>query len=442
MENPLVLDKPELNISVTFGQNPIPVVNGMVEADVVLEITPIIPNQDSHPLDMCVVVDCSGSMSHQASRSSNITKIKAVRDGLMSVVHKMAPKDRIRVIGFSDKAFEVLPWTTIEHTKLESVVDQLNKELYPRGCTHFKDALNMAFENGLGDHGSPSLVLLTDGQSSSPHEDHPFMVQFTDKLREKKIPLIIYGTGPDYNKNLLDQLAIRAGNGSLMYHVLSVEALDAHLTSELAFRHGFCLEHVKISVFHALATFWDVYRFIPQEHQLLERNPHNPEQNDADCYVLRHGKGFQNACGFVDHLRGQKFLFRISVPVTDFQEASLFNVEISGNKPGEPPFKHIIPISAFSTLEPSTQEDHPEVTKYKLMVEATKALKEKRYEDGAQIYERMGRPDLAQTMNLLAHAGEDEESTARSMGSFASSVASVVLTQLEVDEILKRGKKS
>ena len=437
MENPIVHDKPEVKIRISLGQHPIPIVHGMVEADVVLEITPVIPERNSAPLDVCVVVDCSGSMNGGASHNSRITKIDAVREGLVNVVRKMGPEDRIRVIGFGDDAFEVLPWTVIGQTELEKVVDQLEKELHHRGSTHFKDALNMSIENGLGDHGSPLIVLLTDGQSSNPQEDHRFMVQFVDELRGKKIPLIIYGTGPDYNKNLLDQLAIRAGNGSLMYHVLSVEDLDAHLTGELAFRHGFCLERVEILVFHALARFTDVYRFIPQEHRLLERNQNNREHGDAGCYILKDGKGFQNSCGSVDHLRGQKFLFRITVPAHDFQETSLFNMEISGNKPGELPFKYTLQVPASCTPNLSTQPIHPEVTKYKLMVEATKAIKERRYEDGVQIYERMGRPDLAQTLVLLSEKGEDEESTSRGTQSFASSASSVVLSQEAIDRYFK-----
>lgn len=272
MSKGIVLSQAELNVSVSLEHNPIHVVDDKVGVNVLLEINPAIPDRHSEPLDICFVVDCSGSMSDHASRKSPIRKIQAVRDALKNMLHKMSPTDRIRVIGFSDDAFIVLPWTLIGTCDIRAVTETLQTELYCRRSTYFAEALKISLDDELGAQGLPVVVLLTDGQSSAPGSDYPFMVSYADKLREKKIPLIIYGTGPDYNLNLLQQLAIRAGNGSLLYHVLSVEDLESHLTGEMAFLHGHCLENVHVSVFNALATFDNVFRFVPQEQQLQERN--------------------------------------------------------------------------------------------------------------------------------------------------------------------------
>lgn len=437
MEKPLVLAKPELNVSVSLSQNPIPIMGGVVSVDVLLEINPVIPTADSIPLDVCVVVDCSGSMNSSASHKTRLSKIDAVRNGLLKIVNKMAPTDRIRVIGFSDNAFEILPWTEIRTADMNSVVHTLETELHARSSTYFKNALEMSLENGLGAHGLPLIVLLTDGQSSNSHVDHPYMVKFVDHLREKKIPIIIYGTGADYNLNLLSQLAIRAGNGSLLYHVLSVEDLESHLTGELAFRHGLCLENVHISVFHSFGAFTGVYRFIPQERELVKRDPSKKDHDDAGCYVEANGRGFENACGSIDHLRGQKFLFHMEVPIMVFRDDCLFNLVIKGNKPGEIPFVHTLRIPAKTTMHPLQCTENPEVQKYKLMVEATKAVKERDYARGAQIYTRMGRADLAQTLVQLSEAGEDEEATSRGTTSFACSTASVVLSAEDIEQFRK-----
>lgn len=443
MEKSLVLVKPELNVSVSLGQNPIPIVDNVAGVDVLLEINPIVPETDSVPLDICVVVDCSGSMNSSASHKTLLSKIDAVRNGLLKIVNKMALTDRIRVIGFSDNAFEIIPWTEIQTADMNNVVHLLETELHARASTYFKDALEMSLENELGAHGLPFIVLLTDGQSSNAHVDHPYMVQFVDQLREKKIPIIIYGTGADYNLNLLSQLAIRAGNGSLLYHVLSVEDLESHLTGELAFRHGLCLENVHISVFHSFGSFSGVYRFIPQERELVKRDPSKRDHDDAGCYVEANGRGFENACGSIDHLRGQKFLFHLEVPNEHLHEDCLFNVVIKGNKPGEAPFTHTLRIIAATTLHPTDSVENPEVLKYKLMVEATKAVHDRDYARGAKIYERMGRADLAQTLIQLSEAGEDAEATLRGSTSFARSTASVVLSAQDVEQLnkMKGGSK-
>lgn len=427
-ENALVLQKPELSLGISFSQYPIPVVHGMVGVDVLLEIRPAIPEKDSPPMDICFVVDCSGSMGDRAGRHAMISKIQAVREALVKMVRKMSDQDRMRVIGFSETAFEIIPWTEISKADIPTIVKTLEEELRHIGSTYFKAALEMSLENDFGKQNLPLLVFLTDGNSSTAQTDHPFLVAFADQLRIRKIPIIVYGTGPDYNLNLLQQFGIRAGNGSLLYHVLSVEDLESHLTGELAFRHGFCLEHVNISVFNALAQFHSVYRFVPQEQKLEKRDSRQTEHNDRGSYISRLGNGFQSDCGSVDHLRGQTFLFHIELPMANVQEDCLFNIEVVGNKPGELPFKYAIRIPAKCTKTVSTEPEHPEVQKFKLMVEATKAIKEQDYARGAEKYTQAGRPDLAQTLVLLTARGEDEESTSRATRSFANSTSSVVLS--------------
>lgn len=424
--------KPELEIVVHLGQNPIPVIDGIVGVDVVLEINPVIPTGDSPPLDLCIVVDCSGSMGDRAGRKAAVTKIEAVRTALTNIVQKMSLHDRIRVIGFSDRAFEILPWKFIDSTNIPRIVRTLDQKLQSDASTFFAGALKMVLDDsGIGMCGLPNVVLLTDGQSSDKVTDHPSMITFVDTLRARKIPLVIYGTGPDYEWSLLQQLAIRAGNGSLLYHVLSVQDLESHLTGELAFRHGLCLEDVTVSVFHAMAKIRDVYRFVPQEFQIQSRNA---KQNLNDVYqnhqsfLYEHGNGFHSACGPVDYQRGQKFLFRVEIPLASFQEDCLFNVTIMGNKPGEPKFQHIIRVPATCSTETTVAPMNKDVELCIQMVAASKAVQEGDIARGAQIYASIGQNDLAQTLVQMVQAGEDDASTTRSTHSVAASAVSTVLT--------------
>ncbi len=429
-----VLLKPELQVTLSLSHNPIPVIDGMVKVDALLEINPMIPQGNSAPIDFCFVADCSGSMNQRASRTTNMRKMDAVRIALVNMVAKMSPSDRIRVIGFSDTAFEILPWTLIGTADLESVSQILYAGLQSRSNTYFSDALKMSLEDGLGTHGSPTVVLLTDGQSSDRITDHSFMVSFADNLREKKIPLIIYGTGDDYNLNLLSQLAVRAGNGSLMYHVMSVEDLEAHLTGEMAFRHGYCLESVYISVFSRRAKFSDVYRFVPQEHQLVARTAEQTEHNDGGSYLLIRGNGFQNACGAIDHIRGQKFLFHLEIPLVSFREDRLLNLVVSGNKPNGPRFSYGMNFPATCTEVASTQTINPEVNKYKKMLEATKAVKAGDIARGAEIYESLGHHDLARTLVQMSQVNDSFEATTRGTVSLAGSALSTILQACQVRE--------
>ena len=434
-DNNIVLSQPELCIAVSLDRNPIPVDDGKVCVNVLLEVNPAIPTQSSKPLDICFVVDCSGSMGGQASRKSQITKIQAVRNALVNLLSKMSPADRIRVIGFSDFAFEILPWTHVGQCDLNAVTKILENELRDRSCTYFAPALKMSLVESVRSTGLPIIVLLTDGQSSSPRTDHPFMVSYADEMRKKQIPLIIYGTGEDYNLNLLQQIAIRAGNGSLLYHVLSVEDLESHLTGEMAFLHGHCLENVHISVSNANAKFTDVYRFVPQEQQLHGQTP-----NDGGSFVSELARGFENACGALDHMRGQKFLFRIELPLAAFRTESLFQIIITGNKPCEIPFRYIAEVPASITTEDvSATPPNAEVDVYLKMVEASKAVQHGNVEKAAEIYDHMGLPDLAHTLRQIQGAGESEEATSRGTESFSRVAVSEYLRTRLAEE---SGEKS
>ncbi len=421
--------KPELEIVVHLGQNPIPVIDGIVGVDVVIEINPVIPTGDSPPLDLCIVVDCSGSMGERASRHTRVRKIEAVRTALENIVRKMSQRDRIRVIGFSMTAFEILPWTLIETADITKVVQTLQEGLVTDKSTYFAEALKMVFDDELGTCGLPNVVLFTDGQSTDRNTDHPCMIAFVDILRERKIPLIIYGTGPDYEWSLLQQLAIRAGNGSLLYHVLSAEDLEAHLTGELAFRHGSCLQDMTISLFSKHARVRDVYRFVPQEQAIHPRDPNSEEYRDGGSYVYAAKNGFIHPCGTLDHMRGQRFLFHIEVPLDFFlTNDCLFTLLTGSDKTVENLGLHTLCIEATCTRETPIPKINPEVDRYLKMVEATKAIKAGDIARGAAIYTDLGQDDIAQTLIQIIQAGEDDASTTRSTQSVAASATSTVFT--------------
>lgn len=433
-KNDVVLSRPELSLVVSLGHNPIPIANGKVGVDVLLEINPTIPQNPAQPLDLVFVVDCSGSMGHRAGHRGIVTKIQAVREALVKMLQKMSPYDRIRVIGFSDDAFEILPWTLIGRCDVHAVTEKLNTELHARSGTYFAHALKMSLEDGLGTNGHPIVVFLTDGQSSAQHTDHPFLVSFADEVRAKKIPLIIYGTGADYNLNLLSQIAIRAGNGSLLYHVLSVEDLESHLTGEMAFLHGHCLENVHVSVFNALAKFENVFRFVPQERQLKTRNQNKTEHHDGGSFLWPQDVGFESACGPLDHMRGQKFLFRIELPLRSFQEDCLFNLIVDGNKPNDLPFHYVVRMPALCTGMAPNVPINPEVDVYLKLVEASKAVRDGNIEQASRIYTSMGQDNFSCTLRQMSDAGEDEESTSRGTESFANSALTNYIAQRRAEE--------
>ena len=438
--NSIVISKPELDIRVSFLKYPVPIVNGIVSADVLLEINPIVPEGNAVYLDFCFVIDCSGSMMLRANPNHEISKIDVVSQAIIKILNKMSSCDHIRVIGFSEEAFEVIPWMEATACNKDVMIELLKSKLHALARTCFKEALQMSLDGDFGNTGRlPCVVFLTDGQSSVPYQDYPFIVKYADRLRQKQIPIIVYGTGPDYHLNLLQQLAVRAGNGSFQYHIMSADDLESHFTGEMAFRHGFCLEHVKITVSQVMGKFSEVFRFIPNETQLEKPSLENLYSSAGGSCVSPFGEAFQNICGAVDYMRGQKFLFHVEIPVQNIRSGILFNLEIEGNKPGTPRFKYVVQIPVVTSSDGSTQPSNSEVAKYQSFVEATKAVKAGEVEKAAEIYRGLGNHATADTLiQMTQQGGDDAESTSRGTVSFASSSSSCEFNNEQWEEIQKR----
>ena len=119
----------------------------------------------THGADYSFVLDVSGSMQG---------KLHTLADGVVQALGVMRPTDRFRVVTFSDRAREVIPWTPATPENVRGASERL-KALQTEASTNLYAGLQLGLKDLDADRAT-SLILVTDGVANegiiAPAEFH------------------------------------------------------------------------------------------------------------------------------------------------------------------------------------------------------------------------------------------------------------------------------
>lgn len=164
---------------------------------VLLEVIPVgegLPQ--SAPLNLCLVLDRSGSMAGQ--------KIENLRRAVELVIDQLDPMDILSIVIFDDRSEVLVPATPVtDKNALKAKV----KGITDRGGTEMSKGMQLGIQE-LQKHLTPDrvsrMVLLTDGQT---YGDEDECQKLANQLAQLSVPLYAFGLGEDWNEDLLDALA-------------------------------------------------------------------------------------------------------------------------------------------------------------------------------------------------------------------------------------------
>lgn len=158
----------------------------------------------SKPLNICFVIDKSGSMIGE-------DRIEQVKKSLIRFVQQLDSTDYVSIVVFDDQSTVAVPAAAIGDKK--KIIDIIYA-IRSGGGTNIYKGLEQGF-NAILSSKKPGMiervVLLTDGYGSVPPEE---VVKMAKSNIAKGIELSTIGVGTDYNQALLGQLA-SAGGGLL-----------------------------------------------------------------------------------------------------------------------------------------------------------------------------------------------------------------------------------
>ena len=164
-----------------------------------------IPNQARLPLNLCLVIDRSGSMSNKP--------LEIVKSAAIAIVKKLKSEDRISVVIFDHRA------RVIVHNQLVTDIESIKQKIrliVADGGTSIDEGLRLGIKEvaASNQHYVSRIFLLTDGENE--HGDNLRCLKLAKLAAEYNITIDTLGFGEHWNQDVLEQIADSA-QGVLAY---------------------------------------------------------------------------------------------------------------------------------------------------------------------------------------------------------------------------------
>jgi Ca-activated chloride channel homolog len=157
------------------------------------------------PLNLCLILDCSGSMKGPS--------MKMVKQAAKQIVDRMSDRDRLSIVAFDHRATVLVGNQLLEDS--EGVKTQIDR-LRASGGTAIDRGMKLAIEElakGKQDTVSRAF-LLTDGENE--HGDNDRCLKLAQLATEHNLTIDSLGFGDSWNQDVLEAIA-DAGGGTLCH---------------------------------------------------------------------------------------------------------------------------------------------------------------------------------------------------------------------------------
>ncbi len=157
------------------------------------------------PLNLCLVLDHSGSMRGQP--------LETVKQAAAQLIGQLSPQDRVSVVAFDHEAAVLVPNQLVQNPgQIQAQIQNLRAA----GGTCIDCAVKTALEQlALGKQGTVSQAfVLTDGENE--HGDNERCVKLAKLATEYNFTLHTLGFGDSWNQDVLESIA-DAGGGAMAY---------------------------------------------------------------------------------------------------------------------------------------------------------------------------------------------------------------------------------
>lgn len=211
-------------------------------------------NENILPMNICLVIDNSGSMGEY-------NKLERVKTALKTFVKQLRPTDVLSIVKFSSNASVIIPAQRIE--TLDYVLQKIS-ELHTEGGTNIHDGLMKGFEEvekriNMKEY-VHRVILLTDGIASAGITQPTQIEADSKKYIDKGIYLSTMGVGSNVQQEMLTNLA-KKGKGQ-SHFLGDEEDIEKVFVKELQSLFSPVAENVKISIeFPEKFTLTDFYGY-------------------------------------------------------------------------------------------------------------------------------------------------------------------------------------
>jgi len=160
------------------------------------------PGVDLKPLsagaDYVFVLDVSGSMS---------AKVATLAEGVTRMLGKMRPEDRVRVVAFNNRAWELTRgWTPMTPGKAQGLIEEV-RGLRTGGGTNLYGGIDLGL-SGMDSDRTTSVILVTDAVTNRGMLDP---AQFAQLMEQQDVRLFTFVLGNSANWPLVNVLSGASG---------------------------------------------------------------------------------------------------------------------------------------------------------------------------------------------------------------------------------------
>ncbi|AFY38049.1 von Willebrand factor type A [[Leptolyngbya] sp. PCC 7376] len=161
--------------------------------------------QQGLPLNLCLVLDHSGSMAGKPLRT--------VKEAAIQLVDRLDAGDRLSVIAFDHKAKVIVNNQTVADK--EQIKKKISR-LEAAGGTSIDDGMRLGLDElaAVSGNYASQVFMLTDGENE--HGDNDRCLKIARLAAEFGVTLNALGFGVNWNQDVLESIA-DAANGSLAY---------------------------------------------------------------------------------------------------------------------------------------------------------------------------------------------------------------------------------
>ena len=252
----------ELNIQSVLSRATVPVMNVEQLVYCLLELQPAGTSvvQSSLPLNICLVLDRSGSMHG--------SKIENLRDATMLVIDMLQPQDYISVIFFNSRTEVAFASQRITDEARRAELKAKVSHLRADGGTNMAPAMEaglielrkqMSIAGGPGGGAQVNrLVLLTDGIT----EKEKRCLEQAENAARIGVPITALGIGKDWNDKLMQDIGMRSGGDA--DYIATPERIRTHFAQTVQQMQAVALQRVTMNVRPSLGIdVRNIFRVFP-----------------------------------------------------------------------------------------------------------------------------------------------------------------------------------
>jgi Ca-activated chloride channel family protein len=190
-----------------------------------LEAPPAVQKPKRDPVNLCFVLDRSGSMSGE--------KIQLAKRAVETAIDRLLPTDRFAIVCYDDKIDVVVEGTKASNEGKANALGRL-RSIDARGSTDLaggwlRGAEQVATE--LAARRVNRVLLLTDGLANVGITDPAELARHAQELRNRGVTTTTFGLGADFDETLLQSMA-DAGGGHF-YFIENARQIEDHIASEV-----------------------------------------------------------------------------------------------------------------------------------------------------------------------------------------------------------------